>query len=255
MTTGTRAILSSVSLLLIAGSLVLMFFVILSGLKHSTPLDKTYFLRVDTSSIPGARAVSQWTYFYVCGDGNTDCGAAVPALPVGYAWGSETTNVPAALLGKHGKGSTSTYYYYMWRFGWVTYLIALVFDVLAFFLGFLAFVGRLGAGLSGLMAAIAAFWMAIAVSLMTAEFIKMRDVFNAAGMNASIGKYAFGFSWGAFACMAVATILFMMGVLPGNDAAATRSTKKSMFRRNRSTRSRGSFVDNESQRRVKEEYV
>lgn len=67
----------------------------------------------------------------------------------------------------HAKGTTSTYYYYMWRFGWVFYLLALIFDVFAFFLGFLGYIGRLGAGLSGLLTAFAAFWMALAVSLMT----------------------------------------------------------------------------------------
>lgn len=76
-----------------------MFFVVLSGVKHTTPLDKTYFLQADTSSISGARPVSQWTYFYVCGANNENCGAAVPALPLGAAWGNGATGVPSALFG------------------------------------------------------------------------------------------------------------------------------------------------------------
>lgn len=92
-------IMGTVSLILIAGALVLMFFVILSGVTDTTPLNKTYFLRADTSSIPGARAISQWTYFYVCGEGNTNCGSPVPALPFGYAWVGDSTGVPASLLG------------------------------------------------------------------------------------------------------------------------------------------------------------
>lgn len=76
-----------------------MFFVILGGVTNSTPLDKVYFLRADTSTIPGARSVSQWNYFFVCGAGNSDCGDAVPALPFGYAWIGGTTGVPSALIG------------------------------------------------------------------------------------------------------------------------------------------------------------
>jgi hypothetical protein len=92
-------IMGTVSLILIAGALVLMFFVVLSGVTGTTPLNKTYFLQADTSSIPGARAISQWTYFYVCGEGNTDCGSPVPDLPFGYAWVGNSAGVPAGLVG------------------------------------------------------------------------------------------------------------------------------------------------------------
>ncbi len=89
-----------VSLVLIAGALVLMFFVVLSGVVDSIPLNKTYFLQADTSSFPGAgRNISQWTYFYVCGEGNTDCGKAVPDIPFGYAWVGGSDNVPSDLVG------------------------------------------------------------------------------------------------------------------------------------------------------------
>lgn len=89
-----------VSQILIAGSIVLMLFVILSGVTRTTPLQSTYFLRADTASFPGTeRAVSQWTYFYICGEGNTDCGAPVPALPFGYAWRGGNQGVPTGLTG------------------------------------------------------------------------------------------------------------------------------------------------------------
>jgi hypothetical protein len=87
------------SLILIAGSIVLLFFIILSGLKSSTPLNKVYFLQADTSNIASARPLSQWTYFYVCGEGNKDCGKAVPALPFGAAWVGGSAGAPAPLVG------------------------------------------------------------------------------------------------------------------------------------------------------------
>jgi len=266
MAGGIRGGMGIASQILIAGSIVLLFFVILSGLKNTTPLNKTYFLRADTSSISGARPVSQWTYFYVCGEGNTDCGSPVPDMPFGYAWVGGSDGAPDALVGKHGKSTTSTYYYYLWRFGWVFYLLALVFDVFGFFASLLAPCSRLASGFSGLLIAMALFWMTLAASLMTATFVKARNEFKSAGMAASVGRYAFGFTWGAWAAMFLATLFLFMGCGLGGrkdrtSTATTRTGRTStlagttrFFRRQRkASRSHGSI--SESQRRVKDEYA
>jgi len=259
MAAGMRGALGLASWIFLAGSILLMFFVILGGETTSTPLDKVYFLKADTSKIPGARPITQWNYFYVCGAGNTDCGDAVPALPLGYAWVGNTAGVPAPLLGSHAKHTTSEYYYYLWRFGWVFYLMALLFACFALITGFISFL-RIGSGISSLLCASATFWMALAASLMTAEFVKARDVFNRNGMDAHLGKYAFGFTWAALACLCLATIGFFGGCCIGRNRTTTgdgvvADRQTSFFRRNRSSRKRGSFIDNESQRRVvKEEY-
>ena len=67
----------------------------------------------------------------------------------------------------YGKNTTSKYYYYMWRFGWVFYLLALVFDVFAFFTSLLAPCSRLASGFSGAVLGFALFWFTLAASLMT----------------------------------------------------------------------------------------
>jgi len=254
-----RGGLGFASLILIAGSIVLIFFVVLSGVKDTSPLNKTYFLRADTSTLAGTnRTVSQWTYFYVCGDGNTDCGAPVPAMPLGYAWIGNNTGVPEHLAGSKGKGTTSTYYYYLWRFGWVFYLIGLFFDVVAFFTSLLAPCSRLASAFSGVVLAFALFWFSLATCLMTVTFVKARNVFRHAGLSAQIGKYAFGFTWGAWAAMVLATILLFLGCGLGghrDNVTPTRTRGPFFFGRDRSRRSaRRSFIDNESQRRVKDEY-
>lgn len=92
-------IMALVSLVLLGASIMFMFFVILGGITGTTPLDKTQFLTADTSSIAGARPVSQWNFFRVCGAGNTDCGRSVPALPFGYAWVGGGSGAPSSLLG------------------------------------------------------------------------------------------------------------------------------------------------------------
>jgi hypothetical protein len=88
----------------------------------------------------------------------------------------------------------------------------------------------------------------------------MRDRFRDAGLAANIGKYAFGFTWGAWAAMFLATIFLFLGCGAGgrsdDHVRTTRGGNTGFFRRQRRTRSaRGSFVDNESQRRVKDEYA
>ena len=67
----------------------------------------------------------------------------------------------------YAKHTTSKYYFYMWRFGWVFYLMALVLDVFGFFASLLAPCSRLASGFSGLIIGAALFFFTIAASLMT----------------------------------------------------------------------------------------
>jgi hypothetical protein len=158
--------LGLISWILLGGGLTMMFFVVLSGVKDVSPLNKIYFMQADLSSVPDARPLTQWTYFYICGEKNTNCGDPVPALPFGYAWVANTQNVPTQLVGKHGKGTTSAYYYYMWRFGWVFLLVALVFGSIAVISGLLSFT-RIGSGISGLVVFAASGFQTLGAVLMT----------------------------------------------------------------------------------------
>lgn len=67
----------------------------------------------------------------------------------------------------HGHGTTSKYYYYMWRFGWVFYLMAFVLAVVGFLSSLLAPCSRLVSGLSGLIIGSSLFFFSIAAPLMT----------------------------------------------------------------------------------------
>ncbi|KAM0326374.1 hypothetical protein ACHAQA_006976 [Verticillium albo-atrum] len=241
-------------LVLLSGALVLIFFVILSGVSDSAPLNNTYFLEADTSGITGARSLTRWTYFYFCGDDNQQCSRARPAPAFGRAWSGNADGVPEGLIGSHAGDTTSRFYFYMWRFGWVFYLIALFFIVLAWFASFLACCGRLGSAIAGLVSASALFFYTVAVSLMTATFVKARDEFRSDGRSAHVGTYAFGFSWGAWAALFLATVAFCFG-LRGDKAAAGSGGfggGRRWGRRRHSTRSRRSH--DLGSRRVKDDY-
>ncbi|XXH02632.1 MAP kinase kinase Wis1 [Hypoxylon texense] len=251
-----NAYLAPLSLLFLAGSLVMLWFIILSAVTTTTPLNQTYFLSARTDGITGARSVTQWAYFYICGEGNTDCSRAAPAPPLGWAWSGNPSNAPPELVGTHGGDTTSFYYYYMWRFGWVFYLIALVFSVLAFFCGFVACFGRLGSAIAGLTALVALFFHTIATSLMTAVFVRMRNVFLANGRDASLGRYAFGFSWGSWTALLIATVLFCIGIRGSGDGGYSSGGGRRRWGRQRSVRSRRSYdLNGTNGRRVKEDYA
>ena len=58
LTEATDAPLGLAALILLAASLLFLWFVILAGVSDVTPLKHTYFLQADTDGITGARPVS-----------------------------------------------------------------------------------------------------------------------------------------------------------------------------------------------------
>ncbi|KAK0973521.1 Eisosomes component [Friedmanniomyces endolithicus] len=242
-------------MLLLAGGIVLTFFIVLSGAHiYKTPIELVYFLQASTKGITGGSSAlppnpARWTWLAVCGVVNGNNGACGPVKAAQYfdpVWNFGTsTGVPAAFLG-------TSKVWYLSRFAWVFYLIALFFAVVAFFLSIFALCTCLGAYLTGMMAAIALFFQTLAAALMTAWTVIGRNAFLKSGQTAALGRYAYGFTWGAMACYLIATILFCVGGSVGKKD--NNYPKTSYFGRKRSTRSRGSFVDSESQRRVKDEY-
>lgn len=242
-----RGVFGLVSLILVAGALVFMFFILLAGAVDGNPVNKFYFLQADTSNIANAPAVSRWTYWNVCAvqNGRDVCGGSgysnvIPARPLDPPRNFNTINgVPAQFINTH-------YYFLMTRFMFAFMLISLFFAVCALFTGLLALCSRIGSYLSGLLTTLAFVFQALNAALMTAAYVKGRNAFRSNGMAASIGNYAFGFEWAAFACLFLSTILFCLGGSSKDKtdyAASKTSSRRGFFGRgSKSTRSRGSFV-------------
>ncbi|EMC98254.1 hypothetical protein BAUCODRAFT_155457 [Baudoinia panamericana UAMH 10762] len=248
-----RPILGLVALILLAGGIVLEFLVILSGSPAGTPENQVFFLQSTTNGITGGNTnvhnPTRWTWLAVCGEQNGlnyQCGHATAALPFDPPRNfGTTTGIPTQFIGTRK-------FYYLSRFAWALYIVSVFFAVVAFFTGFLGLCFRLGAYLTGLNAALAMFFQAVTAALMTAWVIIGRNALRSSGQTANIGVKAMAFTWAAFAAWLIATVLFCVGGGIGKDES--RNTKSSYFGRKRSTRSRGSFIDSESQRRVKDEY-
>merc|ERR1712032_1719394 len=173
-----RPILGLVSLVILAGGILLQFFTILSGAVNSSPENQFYFLEASNiGSIPNARNPSRWTFFAVCGvdtsGHNANCGAPVPALPFDPPRNFRTeANVPEQFIG-------TRHYYYLSRFMFAFYLIALFFAVVALFTGLLALCSRLGGYLSALNTSVALFFQTISATLMTAWSVQGEMLFAA----------------------------------------------------------------------------
>ncbi|OAA55664.1 Actin cortical patch SUR7/pH-response regulator PalI [Cordyceps fumosorosea ARSEF 2679] len=236
--------LGLVGLILMGTSLLFLFFIILAGVSTSTPFNKTYFLRADTSGIDGAHDVSQWTYFYVCGEGNTDCGKATAALPFGHAWNSNANNVPAGIAGSHS--GTNNKFYLLSRFGWVFLLLALFFGTLTFFSSFLACCGRLGSAIATFVSFFALLCHAVASSLLTATYALAQKKFKADNRSAKLGTYGLGFLWGSFAALLISVVVFSAGIRKDRSNPSAGGGRGRFWRR-KSTRSYEG-------RRVKDEY-
>ena len=93
------------SLILIAGALLLMLLTLIAGGVNHNPTDLIYFLQADTSKIPGAPAISRWTFWNVCSvsaNGRNACGEVHPAFPLdppsGRNFGT-TKGVPTQFIG------------------------------------------------------------------------------------------------------------------------------------------------------------
>jgi len=204
-----RPLIAILSAIFLAGAIVIQFFLILSGGVKSAPETHVYFLQASTNGIPNAPNPARWTYWSICGVNqanglNADCGKSHAALPFApsnrHNFGTET-GVPVDFYKNH-------YYYFMSRFAWVFFLIALLFSVFAFLTCGLALCTRIGAYLSGFLTLIAFAWQALAAALMTAWTVQARNVWQHNGHDANLGKYAYGFAWAPVALLLLASIEF-----------------------------------------------
>lgn len=84
------------------------------------------------------------------------------------------------------------------------------------------------------------------LTLHSAAFVEGRNAFKSAGTAANLGKYNFGFMWAAVACLFLATVFLCVGGATSSSSGGRRSKGGRFGRRQKSTRSRGSFIDKET---------
>ncbi|KAI4210243.1 MAG: hypothetical protein LQ351_006921 [Letrouitia transgressa] len=216
-----RPALALVSLILIAGAILLILLTLIAGGVDKDPINRFYFLEADTAGLGNARGFTRWTFWNACSvvNGRNDCPKVHAAYPFDPRRNFNTDNIFG--------GSE---YYLETRFMFAFVLIGLFFAVCSLLLGLLAL----------------------------AAYVKGRDAFRAAGRSARLGRYSFGFMWAATACLFLAMILFCVAGVTSRSQSKTytkRTGGRKFFGRKKSTRSRGSFIDPERNRRIsKDDY-
>lgn len=132
---------------------------------NSTPVNLVYFLQTTTDGINGRPNLPnpiRWTYFALCGSENGRNGNCYPvraALPFDPSSNFGTDQVPDAFNGNK--------FYYLSRFMFAFFLIALFFAVISFLLSVFALCARLGSYLTGFTVFLALFFQTLAAALMT----------------------------------------------------------------------------------------
>jgi len=228
-----RTIFPLLSLLLTAGACLLIFLVLLAGAVDGFPVNQVYFIEVETSGIPGAKPISRWTPWNICGNSNgynSNCGKIDAAFPFDPQsnWASQK-NVPKAFIGTNS-------FYYMSRVVFAFMLISLFLSVCSLVLGFFALCMRIASYVSSVVAMAAWASQTVAAAVMTACYVTAQHDFQANNQSASLGREAFAFNWAALVCLMISTVFYCVG-----GAAPHRERGGGHFGRKKSTRSRGSF--------------
>lgn len=192
-----RHILSTISVLFLAGSAVLLFFLLLAGVRDSVPLNELYWIQFDTNSIQSSLNLPnpvRWTSYNYCGvnsDGhNSDCTKTKAAFPFTPQDAFDTTSgIPQDFI-THRRT-----YYYLTRIAYGFFIGVLFFDVVALAFTALACCSKLGAGLVSSFTFIAFVFAAAAAAMQTAAFVKGKNQLNDLGYNAKIGVKMIAFTW------------------------------------------------------------
>lgn len=185
-----------------AGSALFYFFIVLAGIKKDgNILNDWYFLRADTSGLPGAPyPVSQWSLYGVCGYelGNSisEPGAFIGCTSTKAAYPFDPKrNFNDGHADETWSQFRNNRYYLETRFQFAFYLITLFVVVVTFFFSFFCFVYRPLAVACGVMSICSFVFGAIAASLTTAAYVEARDVFHKHNYGAKLGPTLYGFAW------------------------------------------------------------
>lgn len=181
-------------LLLLAASVVMLFFCLLAGASNHNPLNRAWFLQADTSGIPNAPNISHFNMYNACpasADGITDCPtgrtAAHPMLPQTYF--NTPTNVPRGFFDKEKT------FYYLSRFTYAFYIISIFWILVAMVAILGALFSTLATGIASAITLIALLSTAFLASIMTACYVMAQKAFHDAGRFARVGVKTFAWTW------------------------------------------------------------
>ncbi|KAK9455105.1 SUR7/PalI family-domain-containing protein [Dipodascopsis uninucleata] len=217
---------------------LLLYLVMLAGTKDHNPLNRTFYLEADTSGISGAPSLTRWTLWNRCSVQNgisSDCTSNKAAYPFKPSQNFGTTSgVPSTLIDHQNR------YYYMTRFAYAFFLIAVIFSSLGFLTSFTALFSRLGSGCSSVLTFIALIFDFTAAAIANALFVKARNGFTGDGHSAHLGVKMFAFIWTSVFCLFFASLGFILSCCTGRTRSSAYETGSIADEKGRSN-TRGRF--------------
>jgi len=222
-----------ITILFLMGSALLLFFILLAGIKSDgNVLNKWYWLAADTSNITNAPyPVSRWSMYGLCG---YEQGSDVKHPGSFINCTSNTADYPFDLSRNFNIDKSdlsfsfqTNKFFYMTRFQFPFYLIAIFFDVVALFASLVGGNFRAAGFVTSASTFLTFIFSTIAAALSTAAYVQARNALQDENIDAAITPTLYGFAW-AVVFMSFVNTIFACIITPSkNDSVGKYSAKKS----------------------------
>lgn len=192
----TKLVFQLITLVFFAGNVLLLILIIISGTTQSYPINRYYWVEGDTSGIPNAADVTRWTFWGACGvtDDRTVCSESLaPAYPISPVDNFHThDNVPHRFISERDA------FYYLSRFAFCFFWIALAFVGISFILYILTWLSSVLLQVVFILMAFGCVFNVVAVILQTAVAAMAKSAFHGDNRHAKMGASLMGIAWASF---------------------------------------------------------
>ncbi|SMN19442.1 similar to Saccharomyces cerevisiae YML052W SUR7 Plasma membrane protein that localizes to furrow-like invaginations (MCC patches) [Maudiozyma saulgeensis] len=182
-----------ITLLFFAGNVLLLILIIISGTTQHYPVNRFYWVEADTNGIPNASSLTRWTFWGACGEVNdkTVCGENLsPAYPISPVDNFKTKeNVPKRFISERDA------FYYLSRFAFCFFWIALAFVGISFILFIFSWFSRYLLQVVFILMAFGCLFNVCAVIFQTAVTAMAKSSFHGDDRHAKIGASLMGIAW------------------------------------------------------------
>lgn len=198
-------------------ALVMLFFIILAGVRDSTPLNEIFFLEFDTDSIAdNLPNPVRWTLYNYCGVSsngkNIDCSSTTAGIAFQPQVTFGTTNgIPSDIIDNRDT------YYYLTKIGFAFYLIVTPLTFFSLVLSIFGCFSRFGAACAAFIEFVALLFCTATSCMMTAAFVKARNAFTDNNISAHLGVKAFAFTWAVTALLMITFALLCCSCTGGSN--------------------------------------
>lgn len=180
-------------LLFLAGNTLLLILIIISGSTNDYPINRFYWVEGDTTGIPNAPSLTRWTFWGACSYDNNkiDCGEYLkPAAPISPVDNFHTKeNVPHSFISKRDA------FYYLSRFAFCFFWIALAFVGISFILFILSWCSKAVTQVIFILITFGCVFNITAVVLIQAAAAMAKKAFSDADRHGKVGPSLFGIAW------------------------------------------------------------